>query len=77
MQEMMQTDVGCWRVVVMTHVVARGSERVDGVAVAALAARPTGEVPGIGGAAVAVLTDHVGLAGTLAAVLITLTLVGG
>lgn len=50
---------------------------MDGVAVAALAARPARDVPRVGGAAVAVLTDHVGLAGTLTAVLVALTLVRG
>lgn len=50
---------------------------MDGVAVAALAARPVGDVPRIGSTAVAVLTDHVRLAGTLAAVLVALTLIRG
>lgn len=50
---------------------------MDGVAVAALAARPAGDVPGIGSTAVAVLTDDVGLAGTLSGVLIALTPVRG
>lgn len=50
---------------------------MDGVAVAAPAAVAAGDVPRIGSAAVAVLTDHVGLAGTLAAALVALALVGG
>lgn len=50
---------------------------MDGVAVAALAARPAGDVPRIRGAAVAVLADHVGLAVTLAAVPVTLTFIWG
>lgn len=61
----------------LTHLIAGGSVGVDGVAVAALAARPVGDVPRIGSTAVAVLTDHVRLAGTLAAVLVALTLVRG
>lgn len=48
---------------------------MDGVAVAAFAAGAAGDVPGVGGAAVAVLTHHVGLAGTLTTALITLTVV--
>lgn len=48
---------------------------MDGVAVAALTAGPACDVPGIRSAAVAVLTDDVGLAGTLTAALVTLTLV--
>lgn len=60
-----------------THLIAGGSEGVDGVAVAALAARPAGDVPRISSAAVAVLTDHVRLAGTLTAELIALTLIRG
>lgn len=56
---------------------AGGFERVDGIAVAALAARPTGEVPRIWSTAVAVLTDHVGQAGTLATALVALTFIGG
>lgn len=56
---------------------AGGFERVDGVAVTALAARPTGKVPRIWSAAVAVLTDHVGLAGTLATALVAPTVIGG
>lgn len=50
---------------------------MDRVAVAALAAVAAVDVPRIGSAAVAVLTDHVGLAGTLAAALVALALVGG
>lgn len=50
---------------------------MDRIAVAALAARPAGEVPRIWSAAVAVLTDHVGLAGTLATALVALTVIGG
>lgn len=61
--------------VLWTHHVAGGAEGVDGVAVAALAARPAGQVPGVGGAAVAVLTDDIWQAGTLTAELVTLTLV--
>lgn len=57
------------------HLVAGGAERVDGVAVAALAARAAAQVPGVGGAAVAVLPDHAGLAGTLTGALVALTLV--
>lgn len=61
----------------LSHLVAGGAKGVDGVAVAVLAARSAGNVPRVGGAAVAVLTNHVWLAGTLTAELITLTLVGG
>ena len=50
---------------------------MDGVAVTALAARPAGDVPGISSTAVAVLTDHVRLAGALAAEPLTLTLLWG
>lgn len=50
---------------------------MDRIAVAALAARPAGEVPRIWSAAVAVLTDHVGLAGTLATAQVALTVIGG
>lgn len=50
---------------------------MDGVAVADLATRPAGDVPGIGSAAVAVLTDDVRLAGALAGVLITVTVIRG
>lgn len=57
--------------------IAGGAGGVDGVAVAGLAARPAVDVPRIGGAAVAVLTHHVGLAGALTAALITLTLIRG
>ena len=48
---------------------------MDGVAVALLAARPTGDVPRVGSAAVAVLTHHVRPAGTLTRVLVALALV--
>lgn len=48
---------------------------MDGVAVAALAARPAGDVPRVGSAAVAVLADHIGLAGAVAALLVALALV--
>lgn len=48
---------------------------MDGVAIATLAAIATGQVPGVGSAAVAVLANHVGLAGTLAAVLLALAVV--
>lgn len=57
------------------HLVAGRSKRVDGVAIAMLAALVTGQVPGVGSAAVAVLANHIGLAGTLAAVLLALTVV--
>lgn len=60
-----------------SHLVAGRSVGVDGIAVAVLAARSAGDVPRIGSAAVAVLTDHVGPAGTLAAALVALTLIGG
>lgn len=60
-----------------THFVTGGSEGVDGVTVALLAACSAGDVPGVCSAAVAVLTDDVRLAGTLARVLITLTLISG
>lgn len=61
----------------VTRLVARGSGGVDGVAVAELATRPAADVPGIRSAAVAVLSDDVRLAGTLAGVLITLTIIRG
>lgn len=61
----------------VTHPIAGGSGGVFGVAVAPFAPRPAGDVPGIGGAAVAVLPDHVGLAGAVTADLIALTLAGG
>lgn len=61
----------------LTHLVAGGSKRVNGFAVAALAALPADNVPRIGGTAVTVLPNHVGLAGTLATVLIALTLIRG
>lgn len=61
----------------LTHLITGGSEGVDGVAVTALAARPAGDVPRIGSAAVTVLTDHVGLAGAPAAVPVTLTFIWG
>lgn len=85
MQEMMQTQAGLKVAVLvlffssrsLTHLVTGRSVGVVGVAVAALAARSAGDVPRVGGAAVAVLTDHVGLAGTLTAELIALTVVGG
>ena len=50
---------------------------MGGVTVTALAARPVGDVPRVRGTAVTVLTDHVGLAGTLTGLLITLTLARG
>lgn len=50
---------------------------MDRVAVAALAAVAAGDVPRVGSAALAVLPDHVGLAGTLAAALVALALIGG
>lgn len=50
---------------------------MDRVAVAALAARSAGEVPRIGSAAVTVLPDHVGQAGTLAITLVTAAVVRG
>lgn len=59
----------------LTRLVAGGSEGVDGVAVAALAARPAGDVPRVRSTAVAVLADHVRLAGAVAAVLIALALI--
>lgn len=58
-----------------SHLVAGRSKRVDGVAIATLTALATGQVPGVGSAAVAVLANHVGLAGTLAAVLLALAVV--
>ncbi len=61
----------------LIHHIAGGSKGVDRVAVAVLAALPAGDVPRISSTAVAVLTDHVGQAGALAAALITLTLVRG
>lgn len=48
-----------------------------GVAVAALTAGAAGHVPGIGGAAVAVLTDNVGQAVTLTAAAIAVAVAGG
>lgn len=47
------------------------------MAVTALAALPAGDVPGVHCAAVAVLADHVGQAGALAALLVALALVWG
>lgn len=58
-----------------SHLVAGRSKRVDGVAIATLTALPTGQVPGVGSATVAVLANHVRLAGTLAAVLLALAVV--
>lgn len=82
MQEMMQTDVGLGERLwassqCLTHLITGGFQGVDGVAVAALAPGAAGDVPRIGSTAVAVLTDHVLFAGTLAAVLVTLTLIRG
>lgn len=59
------------------HLVAGGPKGVDRVAFAALATVTTGQVPGVGSAAVAVLANHVGLAGTLATLLLTLAVIGG
>lgn len=79
----MQTQAGtegcgsCFSSQILTHLITGRSVGVVGVAVAALAARSAGDVPRIGSAAVAVLTDHVGLAGTLTAELIALTVVRG
>lgn len=50
---------------------------MDGVAVAALAARPAGDVPGVRSAALAVLAHHAGSAGALAAALVALALLRG
>lgn len=50
---------------------------MDGVTVAGLAARPAGDVPRIRSTAVAALAEHIGLAGTLAAVLRALALIRG
>lgn len=61
----------------LTRLVAGGSKGVNGFAVAALTSLPADNVPCIGGTAVAVLADHVGLAGTLATVLIALALIRG
>lgn len=46
-----------------------------GVAIATLAALTTGQVPGVCSAALAVLANHVGLAVTLAALLLALAVV--
>lgn len=50
---------------------------MDGVAVAVVAARPAGDVPGVRSAAVAALAHHPRFAGTLAAVLVALALFRG
>lgn len=47
-----------------------------GVAAARLAAAAAGHVPGVGGALIAVLADHVGQAAALPAAAVALTVVG-
>lgn len=78
-RDMMQTHAGPVVDVAppLTHLIAGGSKGMDGVAVAAVAACAARNVPRVRGAAVAVLTHHVGLAGTLAAALIALAPIRG
>lgn len=55
------------------NLVAGQPVRVFGIAVAGLTAAATRHVPGVGRAAVAVLTDYIGQAVTLTAAAVTVT----